>query len=238
MNTTRPYPGSELAVFEHAYNWKMYWARVIRRYVRGDVLEVGAGLGVNHDYFDLSACSSWTFLEPDLDLASQISARINPLHLPKCNVRVGTTQDLGDGVFDCILYIDVLEHIEDDKLELQSATRHLRENGSIVVLAPAHNFLYTPFDHAIGHFRRYDRVQLMSCTPDSCKLETVFYLDSVGLLASLGNRILLKQAVPSIRQIIIWDRILVPLSRVVDAVSRRRFGKSVVAIWRKSASRK
>ena len=61
----------------------------------------------------------------------------------------------------------------------------------------------------------------------------MFYLDAVGLLASLCNRLLLRQQMPTSRQIQVWDRFLVPLSRWVDPLLGYRLGKSIVGVWRK-----
>src|SRR5262249_46525548 len=41
---TFPYIGDELDLFALAHRWKAYWISHIGRWVRGDVLEVGAGL--------------------------------------------------------------------------------------------------------------------------------------------------------------------------------------------------
>ena len=41
------YAGSELELFEKARNWKAYWRAQIAEFVRGEVLEVGAGIGAN-----------------------------------------------------------------------------------------------------------------------------------------------------------------------------------------------
>jgi hypothetical protein len=59
------------------------------------------------------------------------------------------------------------------------------------------------------------------------------YLDCVGLLASLGNRLVLKSKMPSKRQIALWDRGMVPLSTVLDPLLRYSVGKSVFGVWRK-----
>jgi hypothetical protein len=56
-------------------------------------------------------------------------------------------------------------------------------------------------------------------------------IDSFGLLASLANRLLLRSSMPSEGQILLWDRVLVPLSRVGDRLSFHRIGKSVLAVW-------
>jgi hypothetical protein len=152
-----------------------------------------------------------------------------------CEVRVGTLEDLdASDVFDTILYIDVLEHIQDDRGELERAAARLDQGGWIVVIAPAHQYLYTAFDRAIGHFRRYDRRMIISLNPSGLKLSRFEYLDSVGFLASLGNRLLLNSSSPSASQIKVWDRLMVPLSRCLDPLLQRRFGKSVLAVWSKN----
>ncbi len=112
--------------------------------------------------------------------------------------------------FDTIVYIDVLEHIEDDAGELKLAARRLRRGGRIVVLSPAHQFLYTPFDAAIGHFRRYNRSSLRKISPPGLELEKLFYLDAFGIAASAMNRLLLRQSMPTKAQIETWDKWIVP----------------------------
>jgi hypothetical protein len=60
------------------------------------------------------------------------------------------------------------------------------------------------------------------------------YLDSVGLLASLGNRLVLRSAQPNQRQIRFWDRLMVRLSRRLDPLFGYRLGKSALVVWRKA----
>jgi len=58
-------------------------------------------------------------------------------------------------------------------------------------------------------------------------------LDSAGTLASLANRLALHQSMPTLRQIAVWDRVLVPVSRVLDPLLAYSIGKVVLAVWRK-----
>jgi SAM-dependent methyltransferase len=202
------YAGNELGLLSHAVNWKRYWVSEIRSYAIGDVLEVGAGIGANTSLLKSDCASSWTCLEPDPDLAGQMRKRFaRDPSLADCQIRTTSTAELGrDSKFDTIFYIDVLEHISDDREELERAARLLRENGRIIVLAPAHQFLYTAFDKAIGHFRRYDKPSLTACSPTNCELVRLIYLDSVGILASLSNRLVLRQPMPTLTQIIFWGQ--------------------------------
>ena len=229
------YEGSELDVFALATNWKAYWASRIESDIGPRVLEVGAGLGVTAR----TLCKNktrWVALEPDPALAERMREDVRAGRLPAvCEVKVGTLRDIAVSErFDTILYIDVLEHIRDDRGELEQAAERLDRGGSIVVIAPAHQFLYTAFDQAIGHFRRYDHRMVVALNPAGLTLDRFEYLDSVGFLASLGNRWVLNSATPSASQIRIWDRLMVPLSRAIDPLLQRRFGKSVLAIWRKN----
>jgi hypothetical protein len=132
-----------------------------------------------------------------------------------------------------VLYMDVLEHIERDADELRSAVSHLRQAGHLLVLSPAHGFLMSAFDRAIGHQRRYDRASLRTLRAPGTTLVRMRYLDSVGIVASLANRLALRQAAPSALQLRTWDRLMVPVSRVTDRLLGYRLGKSILAVWRK-----
>lgn len=231
--TESHYIGQELSIFALAVNWKRYYSAHIRPHLTGDVLEVGAGLGANTRFLKSRDLSSWTCLEPDPALADQVRAAfMKDSRLADCAVETTTTKSLGnDRRFDAILYLDVLEHIEDDRAELDRAARLLRLRGKIVVLAPAHQWLFTAFDSAIGHYRRYDRRSLRALTPHGCRLISLSYLDSVGMLASLVNRLFLRQPMPKKAQILLWDRAFVRLSRILDKVSFHTVGKSLLAVW-------
>jgi SAM-dependent methyltransferase len=198
----------------------------------GDVLEVGAGIGGTTQALNNGTQQRWVCLEPDPAFAKKISSLP---HLRNCEVLVGTLADLGpQELFDAILYIDVLEHIKEDNEELVLAARHLKTNGVIVVLAPAFPWLYTPFDAAIGHFRRYTRNSLRAVAPQGLREEKCIYLDALGILASAGNLVFLQASKASAGQMRFWDNWLVPISRFMDRVLAFSVGRSVLAIWRKT----
>ena len=228
------YSGSELEVFAAAANWRSYWGDQVRPFLGRRVLEVGAGIGSVTRTLCHASVERWVALEPDAGMAGHL-ARITADGFPApVSARHGTVESLDAAErFDSVLYIDVLEHIEDDGAELRRVAAHVEPGGHIVVLSPAHQFLYTPFDAAIGHHRRYDRASLRRLEPRGCSLVTMRYLDSVGMLASLGNRLLLRSAHPKPAQIALWDRFMVPLSRRLDPLLSYHCGKSLIAVWRK-----
>ena len=230
------YVGGELELFARAHNWKRYWSQALGRHVRGRVLDVGAGLGASARLFARHpGIASWLALEPDPALAAQMRAGEPAEYPPGFEVAEGTLATLDAArEFDTILYIDVLEHIEGDRDELARAARQLAPGGRIVVLSPAHGFLYSRFDAAIGHVRRYNRASLRAAVPAGLEVERMQYLDSVGLLASLGNRLLLRAAQPSPWQIAAWDGWMVPPSRLLDPLLFNRVGKTIIAVLRRA----
>jgi len=232
------YAGTELELFQHARNWKAYYGSFIRPFLGGEVLEVGAGIGATTESLCDGSQRRWLCLEPDAALARRIEEMTIAGRLPRCcEVKVGTTAAFPPGpLFDCILYIDVLEHIEDDRGELARAAALLRENRFLIVLAPAHQALYTPFDRAIGHYRRYNRCELASVMPPALERVASYDLDSAGLFLSLGNRLLLRRSMPTLGQIELWDRRFVPMSRRLDPLLRYRVGKSILEVRRKRST--
>ena len=227
------YVGSELELFSKARNWKAYWSSHIRPFIGKQVLDVGAGIGTNLDQL-WSDGAQWTCLEPDPNLVADLRIRANAFG-ESVAVITGTLQDLPQQPeFDTIIYIDVLEHIEQDRAELVNAAQKLVPNGHLVVLSPAFQCLYSPFDDAVGHFRRYTRHSLRSVEPQGLELRHMQYLDCVGALASISNRLLMRSAQPNPGQIALWDRAMVPLSRnLFDKAMSRWFGRSICGVWQR-----
>lgn len=229
------YIGQELEIFRNAKNWKSYFGGFFQPYLRGDVLEVGAGVGAVAEALGSARAKRWTCLEPDSQFLAILREKARQgVFGASSEMRGGTIYDLKQGeYFDAILYVDVLEHIQEDKKELARAAEHLRQRGKILVLSPAHNFLFSPFDRAIGHVRRYSKRTLRAAAPKHLAERKLIYLDSAGFFLSFFNRIFLRSSLPGERQILFWDRRVIPLSRALDPVFQYHFGKSLLGIWEK-----
>jgi hypothetical protein len=85
-----------------------------------------------------------------------------------------------------------------------------------------------------GRQHEPDQESLRTLTPPDCRLETLLMLDCAGFFASLANRLMLGAALPSKRQIAVWDKLFVPISRLLDPATGHKFGKTVAAVWRPS----
>jgi SAM-dependent methyltransferase len=234
--TERVYEGGELDLFLTAYRWKKYWSGKIRGHLGESVLEVGAGFGANTPYLYGPNQKNWVCLEPDPSLAARIPAQLAKFPWRnQVQTRVGTLADLSpEEHFDTVVYIDVLEHLEDDRGEMRQALLRLKTGGKIIVLAPAHPWLFSEFDRKIGHYRRYTKSSLRDCTPPGARLLELYYLDVIGLFASAANRLLLHQSMPTYQQIEFWDRWLVTSSRFIDPLVGFLAGKTVMGVWVKT----
>lgn len=230
------YIGNELELFQHATVWKKYYANILKPYIKGNVLEVGAGIGGTTEYLCDGSQAKWLCLEPDPFLFDKLQNKIQAKVLPSCCYAIkGVTGDLQkDLKFDTILYIDVIEHIENDRQELQQAKELLAKQGTLIVLVPAHQSLYSSFDKAIGHFRRYNKRRLLSIASNTFQREKMIYLDSVGLFASMMNKYILKQDYPTRKQINFWNKFMVPVSKTLDRIVNYNLGKTLVGIWKKT----
>jgi SAM-dependent methyltransferase len=229
------YIGEELNLFSLATNWKCYVKAEIKEYLAGDVLEVGAGIGSTTVAMHHGLGNRWICLEPDVANARQLKRSV--IERPEfkgTEVVAGSLDTLAKRPsFDCVLYMDVLEHIHDDRDHVEAAAQLVRRGGYIIILSPAHQWLFSEFDKSIGHLRRYNKQLLCSLMPSGWIQVKLAYLDSVGAVLSLGNVLALRQAIPSPWQIAIWDRFCIPLSRIMDSVFQEKCGKSILAVWRK-----
>jgi 2-polyprenyl-3-methyl-5-hydroxy-6-metoxy-1,4-benzoquinol methylase len=65
------------------------------------------------------------------------------------------------GRFGLVMAFEVLEHIEHDAAALREWRRWLKPNGTLLLSVPSHMKKWNPSDVWAGHFRRYERTQLL-----------------------------------------------------------------------------
>ncbi len=146
-----------MARHEDHHWWFQGRRKVLRSLVEGlhlpkkaEILEVGAGTGGNMAL--LADFGTVMALEPNPKGQQYLRQKTkNPIvggFLPD-------TSELEGKTFDLIVLFDVLEHIEDDRMVLESLKQHLKPGGRILLTVPAYPFLWSSHDEAHHHFRRY-----------------------------------------------------------------------------------
>jgi SAM-dependent methyltransferase len=121
-----------------------------------------------------------------------------------------------------VTLFDVIEHAVDDVGLLRQAGRVLRPGGHVVVTVPAGPDLWTRYDDAAGHKRRYDRAMLVTAI-EAAGFEVRYagYFNCLPLVAqTLHRRIASPRADESTEAVAIVKRTL----RVPPAPLNAAFG--------------
>jgi hypothetical protein len=225
------YTGKELETFSKAKNFKKYWSSIFKARVKDKkiLIEVGSGLGSNVNFLK-DIAKKYIGIEPDTQLCSKAKSSYETETFIN-----GDMDDLKNSQyldFDVIAYIDVLEHIERDYQELEIAVNKLCVNGYILIMVPAHQYLFSNFDKSVGHFRRYSVENLLSIMPINIKCLEIKQIDIIGyLIAYLINKTINPKGLSSFG-VTIWDK-LIPISKVIDRITGYKIGKSIIFIGQK-----
>jgi len=128
------------------------------------ILEVGCGTGiVLGELASIYGRDCVTGLELYPDAAAFARSRSG------CNVLVADIfsppAELGE--FDVVCIFDVLEHLPDEQKTLAALARLLKPGGILIVTVPAHAALWSYFDVAARHCRRYERSSLSRALQDA-----------------------------------------------------------------------
>lgn len=63
--------------------------------------------------------------------------------------------------YDLVTAMDVLEHLECETVLIEAASHALKQGGLFLASVPAHPWLYSSWDHHLGHYRRYTEKTLI-----------------------------------------------------------------------------
>lgn len=142
--------------------WELSRARFFRTLLADEgmleraprVLDVGAGDGYVARELAAAMPSGGEVVCFDTHYSEQHLRRLEPEAGGTSRVRF--TRDSPAGLFDLVLLLDVIEHVEDDRALLAGLLRdRLRQGGAVLVSVPAWQALYTRHDLFLGHYRRY-----------------------------------------------------------------------------------
>ncbi len=234
----REYDVQTLEVTEDLPRYNEWVLEALRPHLRGRVLEIGAGIGtIARGYVD--QVDEAVLLEPASDLLNPLRAAVGDN--PKVHVLNGTLDDVfgttvggvrvTDASFDAAIMVNVLEHIADDRSVLEMLHRLLKPGGAMLIFVPAVPFLYGSLDARLGHLRRYTRASLTRVVMDAgFTLDTIRYFDLLGMISWFVTGRILKASGVGSGSAKLYDRMIVPLCKLTDRVTRRPVGKNLVCI--------
>tara|TARA_B100000780_G_scaffold34340_1_gene21433 strand:+ start:221 stop:907 length:687 start_codon:yes stop_codon:yes gene_type:complete len=222
------YNGFELEHFDSASNFREYQVSLISKYINGNFVEVGAGKGGLVPYYK-KIVKNITLLEPEKKLFNILKKKF-----PSKKIKIKNyTIDKLKNYYDTIIYYDVLEHIKKDLNEVSIASKKLKKNGYLIISVPAYQAFYSDFDKSVGHFKRYNKKDFITIGKrTNLKIEKLVYYDSVGFLFLVLNKILSLKQTNLKNKIFLWN-LLIPISKLIDFLTFKMFGKSLLCVFRK-----
>lgn len=219
-----------------ATRYHRYSFEKIKPFIGEKVLEIGCGLGT---YTELMLDYGCTVLANDLDQEA-IEICEDKFQGRQVSFVAGDISEPGIiGVInlfqpDSLVMIQVLEHIENDHLLLQTLAGIGHSRTKLVVIVPALQSLYGPMDSDAGHFRRYGKHDLANIVRSTgWEVDYFSYFNPVGAIGWwVNNRLMGRWTSLNSRhvnaQIKLFDRLVLPLSRGLEKLTGGFFGQSLV----------
>lgn len=155
-------------IYEHEKTY--WWAANKRRYLFNlvdrhlgsidgkRILDIGCGTGcLLREMIDLKKADAYGV---DFSEEARRFCEINGLE--KIFLSPAENLPFGDGQFDLVVSLDVIEHIQDDIQVFKESHRTLRKGGIGIFSVPALKFLWSDRDDRLMHKRRYSKSELES----------------------------------------------------------------------------
>jgi len=225
---------STLESLDQAHNYAAWIFSLIEPHLGKEVLEIGSGHG------SLTALLAER-VGTGRVVASELSARcVDVLRARYADrpgvevVQADAVAAAGKGPFDAIVMVNVLEHIEDDLATVRQLADGLRRGGRLILWVPAFQALYSEYDRAIGHQRRYRAGSLGALVKSAgLEVEELHYVNAVGAIAWWVIAKALGRRPTTSGRVRIYDSAVVPALRRLEAHARPPFGQSVFCVARR-----
>ncbi len=235
VSTTSDYTVRDQQRMSQAVNYFAWQSRISAEALGQRVLEVGCGLGNFTEFL----AGRERVIGIDIDAACIDLHRARFEGNPAVRSQVLDAQDpaflaLRQEKLDSIACLNVLEHIEDDRLTLRRFQEVLPSGGKVVLLVPAFEALYGPIDANLGHFRRYTKRSLRETAEAAgLRARTLRFFNFVGFFGWWVNAKISRREEQSDGQIALFDGVIVPVMSRLEAVVEPPVGQSIFAILEK-----
>jgi len=228
-----------LDVIAEADNFNRWIYDTIKPYCKGNILEIGSGLGNisrffvddNLNIFLSDVRSSYCDM-----LRKRFSNKANVLgveNIDLVNKNFDTLYANQLGKFDTLFALNVIEHIEDDNLAIVNCKKFLTKSGRLIILVPAYQCLYNQFDRELYHYRRYIKKQMCDLFQiNDLTIKSSFYFNALGIGGWFVSGKLTKNKYIPKSQMIFYNRII-PLAKLLDDLVFSKIGLSVIVIGEK-----
>jgi len=220
-----------------AVNYSRWILDRLRPFIGKHILEVGAGMGSFSKFLLETQPDSMTLLEPSPQLFPILTQRLPGIDKrriarahPATLLQAFSGSDMPRQP-DTAVYVNVLEHIEDDEEELRAVHSILSVRGRLLIFVPANRWLMGTMDHQLRHFRRYTVDELSAkCRSAGFTIQLAQYFDVIGIVKWWLKYCLLKSSSLEPTAVELYDRLVVPASRAIERFVTPPIGKSVILV--------
>lgn len=228
-----------LKAISDANKFNQWMFDTIKPHVHGKILEVGSGIGNISRYF-LENGNLMYLSDIRENYRLFLKANFNHYnHLQEILDMNIVDPDFDAkfkhyfNYFDSIFALNVVEHIEDDKLAIYNISKLVKPGGNIIILVPAYQVLYNQLDKELYHFRRYNSEGLKKLFIDNNLSVTKFFnFNFSGILGwFISGKIQRNKIIPK-NQMNIFNY-LVPVFKVMDTIVSNKVGLSLICIGKK-----
>jgi 2-polyprenyl-3-methyl-5-hydroxy-6-metoxy-1,4-benzoquinol methylase len=230
------YGSDELDAMACANNYYQWILSCWRPYLAGTVVELGAGIGTFSALLLTTRVERVILVEAAEDLLPRLLRQVGS-H-PRVTVVRGelhqARRELGSKSTDCVVAVNVLEHIADDVSVIRAAHDLLVPGGIILLFAPALPFLYGSLDSQFGHVRRYTKASLATILYQAqFSIVNLRYVNILGTLPwLLAGRVLRRRRLTP-RLVSLTDRTIIRLTALLERKLNPPFGQGVMAVARR-----
>jgi len=233
------YVGRDLEAMSFAENYHRWILDRFRPYLGRRLVEVGAGSGTFSELLLEGVVDSLDLVEPSEAMYRLLEERARSFGraaVATHHTTFGQVADrLRDSAPDSVIYVNVLEHVEDDVGELATVHQTLSPGGRVFLFVPAFRWLYGAFDEQVGHYRRYTEGELVEkCGRAGFRVVASRYFDLFGVLPWWVKYRLLKSDALEPGAVKLYDRWVVPVARRLEARRRPPLGKNVLVVAERS----
>ncbi len=211
---------------------------MIEPYCKNSILEIGSGVGNYTELFiNYKILIPSDYLPEYLEVLTnrfKINKAIDPILFDASQISSENIQQLKDKKIDTIVMQNVLEHIENEDECINHLLDILEDNGNLILVLPAHHFLFCKMDSLYGHYRRYNKCDInMLASKHNITVEYLHYFNIFSFWGWIINMKLLKRESLPQQQVILFDKYIVPISSRLERAIPNLFGLSLIAVIKK-----
>jgi len=227
-----------LQAIANAKKFNRWMYDMIKDHLRGDILEIGSGIGNISQYF-LQEDRTITLTDVRNSYVTFLTEQFSKSKTLQKIIQLDLVDPLFDekhqhlfSKYDSAFALNVIEHIEMDNLAIKNLKKLVKPGGTILILVPAYQILYNAIDQELQHYRRYTANQMKGLlAQDGWLIDRSFFFNAMAIPAWWLSGAVFRNKTIKSQQMNVYDQ-LVPVAKMVDKIVGHKIGLSLIVVAR------